>query len=350
MGGRRASRADFEEFLAVCSDRLARTATLLACDGSVAERLLRSGLARAWAGWGRLDVPPELFVRRHLVEAGTRWWARRPRPRGGEDLWDRWTRLSAAQRAVAVLRLVDGLPEDDAAELLGCPARLVEPMLAQVRASLGAEDPVPGLLDALASRDDLPRSEGGALRARLAGVDAEAAGLRRHRRARNVLSAMLVVAVTVLGVTAVPRLVPDAARPPGPPLPAVPSPGLDFRPTISPPRLGDRQLPAVVVAGRSAYEYFASEQSAPRARTLRAAIAPSRQPQALAWVSRRGLRGEVVVSVDGSVVSRTPAGLFVSGLVVAARRPHLVVVRWRGPSHRHQRVGLGLAVYRWPDP
>jgi hypothetical protein len=55
--------------------------------------------------------------------------------------------------------------------------------------------------------------------------------------------------------------------------------------------------------------------------------------------------GRVVVSVDGTVVSRSGAGLFEYPVVLAAGRPHLVVVRPTAPRSGDR---IGLAIYE-PD-
>jgi hypothetical protein len=71
----------------------------------------------------------------------------------------------------------------------------------------------------------------------------------------------------------------------------------------------------------------------------------SRLPQAVAWVSPPGLKGRIVVRVDGNLVRRDRAGSFRSGLLLTSRRAHVVELRATRPDAS---MRLGVAVYRWP--
>ncbi len=338
MATRTSARVDFEDFVAVCSGRLWRTAYLLTCDATAAEHLLEGALARAWSRWERLDVPPEHAVRRSLVEVTTRWWGRRPTATDGDGSWARWTRLGRRERAVVVLRLVDRLDAVDTAVLVGCPERVVAPLLDAALARLGTRDPVPSLSAAVAGTGahDLPE--------RLARVDDRAHALRRHRRARSLLATTLAAAAAVGAVSVVPNLVSGAGQPPPvPPTRIVPAP----RPAVPPPRLLGRRLPATVLARQVEFVYFTSEESDRGAPLLRATVAPSREPQALAWLTPRGQPDRVVVRIDGSLITSSPGGRLVTGLVLAPDRPHEVVLRATRPGPE---VRLALAVYRWPQP
>jgi hypothetical protein len=338
VGTRTSARADFEDFVAVCSGRLWRTAYLLTADATAAERLLDSALARAWSRWQRLEAPPEHAVRMLLVEVTTRWWGRRPQAVAGDGVWARWTRLGRRERAVVVLRLVDGLDEADTAVVAGCAQRMVGPLLDAALARLGTRDPVPALT-AAASDTDVQD-----LRGRLGRVDDGAHALRRGRRARSLLATTLAAVAAVGAVSVVPRLVPDGASP----LPVQPTPTLPSqRPAVPPPRLLDRQLPSTILANQVLFVYQLSEESARGTSLLRATVAPGPDPQALAWVAPRGQPGRVVVHVDGTLIMRSPTGRLVTGLVLAPNRPHEVVLRATRPGPE---VRLGLAVYRYPQP
>ena len=158
---RETNRADFEEFVVVCSDRLLRTAYLLTGSRSSAERLLRDALARAWFAWSHLEEPPEPFVRRRLVGAALRrglvpnrmpegrghavraqWASVNETVDGSPDLWTRLQRLSRRQRAVVVLHWYDGLTLDETADLVGCSPSAARAVLAQALVRLGI-DPEP---------------------------------------------------------------------------------------------------------------------------------------------------------------------------------------------------------------
>lgn len=132
------ARRSFEEFVAVRSAALGRTAYLLTGHRHDAEDLLQSALARAAVRWAKLD-DPEAYVRRVLyTQAVSRWrWLRRrpaelltdnpPHLAVGET--DRDTRvvldaalnrLTPKQRAVLVMRFYEDLSESQTALLLGC--------------------------------------------------------------------------------------------------------------------------------------------------------------------------------------------------------------------------------------
>jgi DNA-directed RNA polymerase specialized sigma24 family protein len=140
---RATSRADFEEFVAVCSARLLRTAYLLVRDPEVAERLLQDALARTWLSWRHLDEQPESHVRRLLVRSALR--SGTPAAGVGDGLWDRLGRLSRRQRAVVVLRYLDDLPEEVAAELLGCSVKVMRLQTARALAAIGVDPSAPAV-------------------------------------------------------------------------------------------------------------------------------------------------------------------------------------------------------------
>ncbi len=72
-----ADRSGFDEFVATRSPALLRTAYLLTGDHGLAEDLLQTALAKCWFAWGRIDGPPEPYVRRVLATTYATWWRRR---------------------------------------------------------------------------------------------------------------------------------------------------------------------------------------------------------------------------------------------------------------------------------
>lgn len=156
MSTHRDARPEFEEFVAVCSGRLLRTAYLLTRDPALAEDLLQDALARTWFAWNRLDDQPEPFARTTMASSYVTWWRRRWRARArpaeqpagtepgtgtDQDLWVALGRLSRRQRAVVVLRFFDELSEADTAEALGLPAGTVRSLTSKALARLRV-DPV----------------------------------------------------------------------------------------------------------------------------------------------------------------------------------------------------------------
>ncbi len=153
VGTRRDARPDFEEFVAVCSGRLLRTAYLLTRDAALAEDLLQTALTKAWFAWHRLDEQPEPYVRRILVNTYATWWRRKWRgerpterlperpgaegaPEDRHDLWVALGRLPRRQRAVVVLRFFDDLSEADTADALGCSVGTVKSQTSKALARL----------------------------------------------------------------------------------------------------------------------------------------------------------------------------------------------------------------------
>ncbi|MDX3225962.1 sigma factor-like helix-turn-helix DNA-binding protein [Streptomyces sp. ME19-01-6] len=133
MRERRAAREsrrarEFAVFAAGAGGRLLRAATLLTGEPpgprgehSAAERLLTAALARTYARWDRLrGEDPYDHTRRELAALfAHRAWLYR-RPRGGL-----LGRLTPQERLVLVLRLHEGVAEEQAAAALGLPVERV---------------------------------------------------------------------------------------------------------------------------------------------------------------------------------------------------------------------------------
>ncbi|KUL69673.1 RNA polymerase subunit sigma-70 [Streptomyces sp. NRRL WC-3605] len=137
---------EFEAFVAGAGGRLLHTATLLTGesrdDNPRACRLLTLSLAHTYACWDRLRGEDPYGVARQ--ELATRFarsvWHRyggpgalgrgRPHPDGP------LARLSPRERLVLVLRLYEGVAEEQTAALLGLPRERVEAICARATATL----------------------------------------------------------------------------------------------------------------------------------------------------------------------------------------------------------------------
>jgi RNA polymerase sigma-70 factor (sigma-E family) len=151
----------FEEFVAIASPRLLRTAFLLTRDAGHAEDLLQTALARAWRAWHRVNGDPEPYVRRIIVNTHATWWRRRwrgeeptgelpelpgeaPQDAVGERewLWQALGRLPRRQRTALVLRFYEDLTEAQVAALLGCSVGTVKSQASKALAKLRLDDSV----------------------------------------------------------------------------------------------------------------------------------------------------------------------------------------------------------------
>ena len=154
-----ADRSGFDEFVATRSRALLRTAYLLTADHGLAEDLLQTALVKCWFAWGRIDGPPEPYVRRALATTYATWWRRRWRgERPTDELPDRgdpaetapvddrdalWRALGVLprrQRAVVVLRYYEDLSEAETARVLGVSVGTVKSTTSRAL-SLLREDP-----------------------------------------------------------------------------------------------------------------------------------------------------------------------------------------------------------------
>lgn len=122
MGERRDSQErrrarEFEAFTAGSAGRLLHAATLLTGDHDQAQRLLVASLATTYADWFRLHgEDPYARTQQDLANRFAREAWRHRRPSGG--LLDR---LPPQERLALVVRIYQGVAEEQAAAQLGLP-------------------------------------------------------------------------------------------------------------------------------------------------------------------------------------------------------------------------------------
>ncbi|MFG2354076.1 sigma factor-like helix-turn-helix DNA-binding protein [Streptomyces sp. NPDC048521] len=157
-GARRAR--EFEAFVAGAAGRLLHTATLLTAEAPDANprarRLLTLTLAHTYARWDRLlGEDPYDCARQYLATrfARTTWHrygvfgrARRPDPRNP------LAALTPQERLILVLRLYEGVAEEQTAALLGLPTERVRTICDRATADLlhPARPPAPRAVSAKA--------------------------------------------------------------------------------------------------------------------------------------------------------------------------------------------------------
>lgn len=112
---------EFEAFAGGAAGRLLHVATLLTCDDAkAADRLLCHALARTYLRWDRLrGEDPYAYARQELVtsyarRAGVGWLHPRRREETG-----RLAGLTPQERVIVVLRLFEGVEDEQVAALLG---------------------------------------------------------------------------------------------------------------------------------------------------------------------------------------------------------------------------------------
>lgn len=152
---------EFDAFVAARSTALLRTAVLLTRDVGLAEDLVQTALAKTWFAWRRIEVTPEAYTRRVLVNTYASWWRRKwngehpteelPEPGSGAggndrpdshrvddrtDLWAALARLPKRQRAIVVLRYYEDLSEQETAEAMGCSVGTVKSQASRALAKL----------------------------------------------------------------------------------------------------------------------------------------------------------------------------------------------------------------------
>jgi RNA polymerase sigma-70 factor (sigma-E family) len=153
-----ADRSGFEEFVVTRSAALLAAAYLLTGEHALAEDLLQTALAKCWSAWGRIEGPPEPYVRRTITTTYATWWRQKcwtERPTGAvpeiaalpghsvedRDLLRRALRpLPRGQRAVLVLRYYQDLSEAQTAAALGVSVGTVKSQAARAVASLRRDE------------------------------------------------------------------------------------------------------------------------------------------------------------------------------------------------------------------
>ncbi|MFJ4830346.1 sigma factor-like helix-turn-helix DNA-binding protein [Streptomyces sp. NPDC088747] len=158
QGVRRAR--EFEAFVAGAAGRLLHAATLLTAESPRANprarRLLTAALARTYASWDRLrgedpydHARQQLAV--HFARGAWHQHGRLGRARQAPD--SVLARLTPQERLILVLRLYEGVAEEQTAALLGLPAERVRAIYARAMATLlhPPRGPAPALAKAVSS-------------------------------------------------------------------------------------------------------------------------------------------------------------------------------------------------------
>ncbi|MFF4221928.1 sigma factor-like helix-turn-helix DNA-binding protein [Streptomyces sp. L500] len=128
---------EFEAFAGGAGGRLLRTALLLTGDREAAERLLTRALARTYAAWDGLGgEDPYERTRQELVARYARSHsARCHRPGDGDGPL---ARLTSRERLVVVLRLYEGVAEEQTAAALGVSVERVRALCARAVLTVAA--------------------------------------------------------------------------------------------------------------------------------------------------------------------------------------------------------------------
>jgi RNA polymerase sigma-70 factor (sigma-E family) len=162
----RDDEAAFREFVSVQMDQLRGLAYLTCGDWQLAEDAVCTVLAKLYARWRKVERPASyartMVVRAAVDEVRRPWWRREhaagdalPEPvvrDGTPDLVDRLTVLDALrmlpvqQRAVLVLRYLEGRTVQETAEAMRCPEGTVKTHtargLARLRERLDVAEPL----------------------------------------------------------------------------------------------------------------------------------------------------------------------------------------------------------------
>lgn len=140
--GRRRAR-EFDAFVAGAAGRLLHAATLLTAEppsaNPHAQQLLTAALAHTYAEWDRLrGEDPYDRTRQELAARFARSAWRYHRVRGGV-----LDRLTPQERLILVLRLYEGVAEEQTAALIGLPVERVRAICARAIATMRSAPPTP---------------------------------------------------------------------------------------------------------------------------------------------------------------------------------------------------------------
>jgi DNA-directed RNA polymerase specialized sigma24 family protein len=140
--GRRRAR-EFDAFVAGAAGRLLHAATLLTAEppnaNPHAQQLLTAALAHTYAEWDRLrGEDPYDRTRQELAARFARSAWRYHRVRGGV-----LERLTPQERLILVLRLYEGVAEEQTAALIGLPVERVRAICARAIATMRSAPPTP---------------------------------------------------------------------------------------------------------------------------------------------------------------------------------------------------------------
>ncbi|MFI2346679.1 sigma factor-like helix-turn-helix DNA-binding protein [Streptomyces sp. NPDC019443] len=140
--GRRRAR-EFDAFVAGAAGRLLHAATLLTAEppssNPQAQQLLTAALAHTYAEWDRLrGEDPYDHTRQELAARFARSAWRYHRVRGGV-----LDRLTPQERLILVLRLYEGVAEEQTAALIGLPVERVRAICARAIATMRSGPPTP---------------------------------------------------------------------------------------------------------------------------------------------------------------------------------------------------------------
>ncbi|MFJ8072773.1 sigma factor-like helix-turn-helix DNA-binding protein [Streptomyces sp. NPDC096176] len=127
---------EFDAFVAGAASRLLHVATLLTAEppaaNPLAQRLLTASLARTYARWDRLrGEDPYNRTRQELAVRFARSAWRYHRVRGGV-----LDRLTPQERLILVLRLHEGVAEEQTAAVIGLPADRVRAICSRAVATM----------------------------------------------------------------------------------------------------------------------------------------------------------------------------------------------------------------------
>ncbi|MFC4606743.1 sigma factor-like helix-turn-helix DNA-binding protein [Streptomyces maoxianensis] len=140
---RRRRAREFDAFVAGAAGRLLHAATLLTAEPTGAnphaQQLLTSALAHTYAEWDRLrGEDPYDRTRQELAARFARSAWRYHRVRGGL-----LARLTPQERLILVLRLYEGVAEEQTAALMGLPVDRVRAICTRAIATMRSTPPTP---------------------------------------------------------------------------------------------------------------------------------------------------------------------------------------------------------------